>query len=80
MTGVFVVSELIVPWFGGHAGLAGHALLGLFGRKVPDARVNAVPVVVAFNVSEQRLPCLSERCPSALMDEFGLEGMEKALH
>lgn len=29
--------------FGGHAGLAGHALFGLFGREVPDGRGHAVP-------------------------------------
>lgn len=29
-------SVLIFPRFGGHAGLADHALLGLFGREIPE--------------------------------------------
>ena len=27
---------LIFPRFGGHAGLAGHALFGLLGREIPE--------------------------------------------
>jgi len=73
-------TPLIIPWFGGHAGLAGQALLGLFGREIPDGGVHGVSIVVALNVSEQRLPCLGLRRPSALMDKFDLEGVEEALH
>ena len=27
---------VIFPWFSGHAGIAGHALIGLFGREIPE--------------------------------------------
>ena len=51
-----VRGRLIFPRFGGHAGLAGHALLGLLGRPIPKGGVHAMPVIVAFDVSEQRRP------------------------
>lgn len=69
--------QVIFPRFSGHSGLTGHALLGLFGGKVPDGRVHAMAVVVPLYVSQQRLPRLGVRRPSALMGEFDLEGVEK---
>src|SRR3546814_5582881 len=43
-------------------------------------RSHAVPVVIAFDVSEQGLPRFCLRRPSALMDKFDLEGVEEAFH
>ena len=40
--------------------------------------MHAVPVVIAFDVSEQGLPRFCLRRPSALMDKFDLEGVEEA--
>ncbi|WP_193753025.1 hypothetical protein [Sphingomonas endophytica] len=31
-----LLTQMIFPRFGGHAGLADHALLGLFGREIPE--------------------------------------------
>ena len=36
-----------------------------------------MPVVVAFDISEQRLPCVGLRRPTALMDEFDLGAWKK---
>jgi hypothetical protein len=69
---LWFVRILIFPRLGRHAGLAGHALLGLLGREALKGRVHAVLVVIAFDVSEQRLTRFGLCRPSALMDEFDL--------
>ena len=42
--------------------------------------MDALPVVVAFDVGEQVASGLVPGRPPALVDEFDLQGMEEALH
>ncbi len=39
-----------------------------------------MPVVIAFDVSEQRLSGFRLGRPAALMDQFDLQGVEETLH
>lgn len=77
---VWLWRPVIIPRLDGHAGLAGHALFGLLGREIAEGRVHAVSVMVALDVSEQRLSGCRPGCPSALMDKFDLQGVEEAVH
>lgn len=42
--------------------------------------MDALPIVVALDVSEQVASRLIPSCPSSLMDELDVEGVEEALH
>lgn len=50
----------------------GH-VFGLFGCEIPERRVHAVPIIIAFDISEQSLPGFAVCRPAALMDQFDLQ-------
>lgn len=50
---------------------------GLFGRLVPDRRMDAYAIVIGFDIGEQVTLGLFSCCPLSLMDESGLQGMKK---
>ncbi len=53
---------------------------GVFGCAIPEGGVDPLPIVVAFEVSEQVATGLVACGPSLLVDEFDLERMKEALH
>lgn len=61
--------RVIFPRMRGHQ--VGSCLpLGLFGREIPERRVDALAIVVAFDVAEQIPLGLFVRHPAALMNQF----------
>ena len=61
------------------AGLCGYAVCLLWGDAA-DGGVDALPIVVAVDVSEQVTLRGREITRVALVDEFGFQGADKALH
>ena len=53
---------------------------GLLGCDVAECRVDALPIVVAFDVGEQVASGLVPGRPSSLVNEFDPESMEEAFH
>lgn len=54
--------------------------LGLFGREIPEGRVNALSIVVTLDVAEQIPASLFARRPAPLMDQLRFQGVEERLH
>jgi hypothetical protein len=55
-------------------------VLSLFGCAIPEGRVDASTIMVAFDVAEQVTPCFIAGGPAVLVDELDLEGVEEAFH
>jgi hypothetical protein len=53
---------------------------GLLGRDIAESRVDALSIIVAFDVGEQVASGFVLGGPSSLVNEFHLEGVEEAFH
>lgn len=82
----WIALPLIFLWFDGHQmilpisrarGLS-HDPLCLLRRNVAESRVDALPIVVAFDVGEQVASGLIPRRSSSMGNEFHVQGLEEA--
>ena len=61
-------AKLIISPLNGHGQLAGHRLFCLLGRQIAEGLERAVSIIVALDVSEQRLSSFRLGCPSLLLE------------
>lgn len=61
-------AKLIISPLNGHGQLAGHRLFCLLGRQIAEGLERAVSIIVALDVSEQRLSSFRLGCPLILLE------------